>query len=133
MDFHDNGTISVDIDGQTYTLRRPNMGQMWEFFDLREELSNQAQKTIKDYAEELAEIDEESDRGKEIQEALSDRRFTFRFMSEPWLRKAFEDLGSKPLPENLDAAPSELADPSLPNQILMFWREVPLAHSRRRV
>lgn len=133
MEFHDNGTLSVDIDGQTYTLRRPTMGQMWEFFDLREELSREAQKTIKDYADELAQIDEDSDRGLEIQDQLKDRRFTFRFFIEPWLRKAFEDFGSKPLPENLYGAPSELADPTLPNQILMFWREVPLAHSRRRV
>lgn len=132
MEFKDNGTIAVDIDGQTYTLKRPKMGQLWEFFDLREELSNDAQSKIKAYAEELAEIDEDSDRGREIQDLLADRRFAFRFMSEPWLRKAFEELGSKPLPENLDGAPSEFADPSLPSQILMFWREVPLAHSRRR-
>lgn len=132
MEFKDNGTIAVDIDGQTYTLKRPKMGQLWEFFDLREALSNDAQSKIKAYAEELAEIDEDSDRGREIQDLLADRRFAFRFMSEPWLRKAFEELGSKPLPENLDGAPSEFADPSLPSQILMFWREVPLAHSRRR-
>lgn len=132
MEFNDNGTVSVDIGGQTYSLKRPTMKQLWEFFDLREELSERAQGHIRELSAQLAEADDDSPEAEGLVEELRDRQFAFRFMSEPWLREAFEELGSKPLPENLDDAPSELADPSLPTQILLHWREVPLAHSRRR-
>jgi hypothetical protein len=130
--FNENGTISIQIGSDTYTLRRPTMGEMWDFFDLRQSLTDKAQAKIESLAKELATEGEDSDRALEIAEELKDRRFAFRFMSEPWLREAFEKLGSKPLPENLDDAPSELADPSLPSEILLFWRSVPLAPSRRR-
>lgn len=132
MQFNENGTISVDIGGETYTLKRPTMGQLWDFFDLRQELSDEAQSHMKKLAEELAEVDDDSDRARQIASEMGDRRFAFRMMSEPWLRTAFDELGSKPLPENLDDAPSELADPRLPSEILLFWRETPLAPSRRR-
>lgn len=131
IEFRDNGTISVDIDGNTYTLRRPTMGQLWEFFDLRDELSDQATAKLREMTERLASLEDGSEEFNEVMATAKDRRFGFRYLSEPWLRKAFEELGSKPLPENLDDAPSELADPGLPNEILMFWREVPLAPSRR--
>jgi hypothetical protein len=127
VEFRDNGTITVEIGGTTYTLRRPTMGQLWHFFDLRDDLAKDAQAKIKTLADELAEVGEDSKKGKTLVASLSDRRFVFRFMAEPWLREAFETLGSKPLPENLDDAPAELADPSLPQQILLFWRSVPLA------
>ena len=132
MNFNENGTISVDIDGQTYTLKRPTLGQLWSFFDLIAELTEAAQQLIKDKAEELAQVEEDSEEARQLAADMGGRRFAFRYLSEPWLRRAFEELGSKPLPENLDNAPSEFADPGLPNEILLFWRDVPLAHSRRR-
>lgn len=130
MEFHDNGTISVDIEGSTYTLKRPNIGQLFDFYDYRVRLAEQAQDQLQGWVAELSELDENTDEFQTLWEKTRDRRFTFRFMVEPFLRKAFEEFGSKPLPENLDNAPSELTDPRLPNLILEFWRDTPLARSR---
>lgn len=133
IEFRDNGTVSVDIGGETYTLRRPKMGELWDFYDYREELSQSAQDQIKEMAQKLAELDEASDEFAEITRRMKDRRLAWHLIAEPWLRRAFEDLGSKPLPENLDDAPPELASLKLASQILEFWRDVPLARSPRRM
>lgn len=132
MDFHDNGTISVDIDGQTYTLKRPNIGQLFDFYDYRTQLATDAQEKLESLAAQMSELKEDDPQFDELMSQAKDRRFTFRYMVEPFLRRAFEELGSKPLPENLDQAPAEMTDPRLPNLILEFWRDTPLAHSPPR-
>ena len=133
IEFRDNGTVSVDIGGETYTLRRPKMGELWEFYDYRDELSESAQAQIQEMARQAAELDEESEEFRDLIRQIKDRRLSWRLMSEPWLRRAFEELGSKPLPENLDDAPPELTSLKLASQILEFWRDVPLARSPRRM
>lgn len=132
MKFNENGTISVEIDNRTYTLKRPTLGQLWEFIEYRDTLSEEARAVISETAQKMAELEDESDEFRELAGSLQDRTFVFRQTSEPWLRRAFEELGSKPLPENLDFAPAEIADPQLPNEIIRFWRQVPLASGRPR-
>lgn len=130
MNFNDNGTISLTISGKTYTLRRPTVAQLAEFDELQAQLRRDALDQIKEWSEALEDADEEQ--AEAIRAKLAERHFGLRTINEPWLRKAFETLGSDSLPDNLEDGPSELVAGELLPEIIRFWQTVPLAHSRRR-
>lgn len=131
--FNDNGTVSLSIDDETYTLKRPTVKQLWEFWDLRDEITERAKEQLQTWIEDLSNIDENSEEYKKIMEEVKHRgRHSYEHLTYPFIREAFKELGSKPLPKKLDNAPAELADLTLPTQILEFWQSVPLAHSGRR-
>lgn len=133
LKFNDNGTISLSIEAETYTLKRPTVGQLMDFWDLVDSITAEAQATLKDWMEKLKELPEDSEEYQQLIDEINHRgRHSYEHLTWPWLRQAFNELGSAPLPEDLSRGPSELIDPSLPSQILSFWRTVPLAHSGRR-
>lgn len=132
MRFNDNGTISLTIGADTFTLGRVTMAQLWHFHDRRNELAEDAKAKLEELAKKLVDAGEGTKAYEKLSGQMKDRRFAFLYMIEPWLREAFETVGSKPLPENLDDAPAEISDPGIVAEILFHWQTVPLAHSPRR-
>lgn len=131
MNFNENGTIAITISGKTYTLKRPTIAQLSEFEDLYQTVKDDALAKLTEWNERLAE-DPDSDEAERIRTEMSNRRFGLEAINEPWLRKAFETLGTSPLPDSLEEGPSELVSGDLLPEILRFWRSVPLARSSRR-
>lgn len=131
MNFNENGTISIEIAGKTYTLKRPTIAQLSEFEDLYQDLRNDALNQLQEWSKRLEE-DPDSDEAETIRGEMSNKRFGLEAINEPWLRKAYESLGSQSLPESLQEGPSELVSGDLLPEIIRFWRSVPLARSSRR-
>lgn len=130
IDFNENGTISIPIAGKTYTLKRPTVAQLAEFDDLQQQLRSDALDQIREWGEALENADD--DETEEIRQQMGDRFYGLRAINEPWLRKAFEALGSDSLPDSLMEGPSELVSADLLPEIIRFWQRVPLARSPRR-
>lgn len=130
MNFNENGTIAIEIAGKTYTLKRPTVAQLSEFEDLYDTLRGDALTQIQEWGERLDADDEDSEA---IRKEMADKNFGLRAINEPWLRKAYETLGSSSLPDSLNDGPSELVSGDLLPEIIRFWRSVPLARSSRRV
>lgn len=128
--FNDNGTISLTIGADTFTLRRPTIGRLFHYRERISEISDEARTRLEVIIAELSELDDDDERAVEIRDEMGNHRRGFEWLVVPWLREVFDELGSAPLPENLDDAPAELTDMKLPTQIINFWRTVPLAHSR---
>lgn len=121
--FNDNGTISVGIGTDTYSLKRPNLDQLFGFHDRISELTAQV-------SEQVQEAAKSDDTANELVGEMQSRRWFFENLIEPWLREVFSELGNKPLPEDLGDAPAEFAAPGLPQEILKFWLDSPLARSK---
>lgn len=136
INFNTNGTISFPINGETFTLRRPTSKQLFDLWDLVDEIADDAREYINGLVTQLAELkDDDSDEATELLKKIQkERRHVHELTTIPWLKEAFKQVGSAPFPEDLTNAPSEIVDPSLPQQVLDFWRRVPLAQSdpRRR-
>jgi hypothetical protein len=136
--FNDNGTISIPIKDETYSLSRPTVKDLYHFWDRIDEIAEDAteelQSAIQSIAEQLAEIeDETSTEAKELIRTIKlRRREAHEYTVIPWLREVYDKLGSASLPEDLSEAPSEITDQTLPLQIISFWRSVPLASSGRQ-
>ena len=131
--FNDNGTISIPVGGETYTLRRPNTKQLMYYWDRLDDVADKAKETFQGWLTELSELEEDSEEFDELQKRIRrSPRTSYEHTVFPWLREVFEELGSKPLPQDLTDAPSEITSIGLPLQIVDFWRTVPLAHSGKR-
>lgn len=138
ISFNDNGTISIPIKGETYSLRRPTVKELYHFWDrideIAEDATSELQSMIKDISGQLAEIDDEnSPEARELIASIKKRRReAHEYTIVPWLREVYDKLGSASLPEDLSDAPSEITDQTLAHQIISFWRSVPLASSGRQ-
>jgi len=132
------GTVRVEFDDETYTLTRPKMGQ-WRYFSRR--WSEAIKEAGSQLTELLTKLDaarallEKSDNAKN-RKAVADLSgeitgFNVQPLYEwniPWIREVFEQLGDKPLPEDVDVWPAWLAsDPALPNRIIGHWQAHPKA------
>lgn len=125
--FDPTGTVTVTFDDQTYKLGRPKMGQ-WRWFQRR--LSEMADQTRERLAELTAEVEGAGDEARpELEEKLREyARTPFYESTIEWVREAFSQLGSQPLPADVDDWPAWLAaDTSLPTQIITHWKTVPKA------
>jgi len=145
------GTISIDNDGKTVTVRRPKMGQ-WRYFrrvydDAIRERSARAQELQKQVSDLIADTPKphddtnpayvavvESDEFKaltaEIQEESRRLRENPLYdLTVPWLVEVFKQLADADMSDP-DEWPAFLADPSLPAKFLNHWQTVPKASGR---
>ena len=139
IDYTPLGTIDVTFDGNTYHLGRPKLKQ-WRYFTRKiGEMTDQAQATLKQLADEataaLAVLEADPDNpdaqvlAAEKEKALQDFAATpFYETSAELVRAIFAQLSDRPLPKDIDDWPVWLAaDTSLPGQILAHWRKAPKA------
>jgi hypothetical protein len=147
------GGASVKVDGKTYRLRRPSMGQIKELRDalasvadaIRQQ-SDEAQiiqrlnqATGERLHEEIEQLDQKApDFESELRrlhgeaKALADQNLTVgreltNLVDESywsWWRQVFQLLSFNGCPETW---PSWAADATAPNQIMQHWRSNPLA------
>lgn len=130
------GSITVTFDDTGYQLTLPKMRQ-WRYFSRRiEEMSDAAKVRLGELANAAAEaatayeaeatpltktaLDQANE---ELQEFAST---PFYETSSQLVREIFEQLGDKPLPDDMDDWPTWLAaDVTIPAQILQHWRTAP--------
>lgn len=136
------GTVTVEFDGETYTLSRPKMGQ-WRYFKrLEDERSKGYREKANFYREEAVRIDDARKTAKTAKakadidaesaaliEAHTEWSLTPTWEDTiPWIAEVFAQLGDKPLPEDVDDWPAWLAaDSLLPTTILAHWQSRPKA------
>jgi len=130
--FNDNGTLSISINDETYTLKRPTTSQLFDFWDMADDLRISAQEELISMRDKLTDLKADEASEKLVEDLRKRRRHAYEFTTIPFLREAFTQFGNKELPKDLTDAPAEIMDPSLVTQLLDFWRTVPLAHSARR-
>lgn len=125
--FQPDGRVSIVINDETYTLRRPKFGHVRLFRERMTTLADEAIARLADLAKQLAAADEDSEEFHALEDQMRElSRFSFQFTVIPWLREVFEELGDKPLPKKLDDAPAFFANSGLPMQIWQHWLNVPL-------
>lgn len=130
MEFRDNGEVSFQIAGRTFTLGNPTIGQINEYEELHNHLRQAALDQLQEWTTALEGADDYE--AETIRAQMSDRNWGLSAINEPWLRKAFDALGSESLPDDLSNAPGDLVSSSLIPGIIRHWRSDPLARSRLR-
>lgn len=106
VEFTNAGLLIVQIDEETFTLRRPKIGVLRAL--------DEAWTAIGDLQREKAEAEEPEP-------------FDFAPMFIAWYRQMFVALADKPLPENDDDLPSWFVGAEAGNEIRPKWKSVPWA------
>lgn len=132
------GTVVVEFDGETYRLTRPKMKHVSYFTRRVAEISDGARTELADIAKRLEEATDKADKkptkanldaqAKVAEEMADFLALPFYRRSHVVLREMFEQLGDRPLPEDLDEWPAWLGgDLELPGAITNHWRKAPKA------
>lgn len=132
------GTVVVEFDGETYRLTRPKMKHVSYFTRRVAEISDGARTELADIAKRLEEATDKADnkptkanlnaQAKVAEEMAEFLALPFYRRSHVVLREMFEQLGDRPLPEDLDEWPAWLGgDLELPGAITNHWRKAPKA------
>lgn len=106
-----SGEIRLRIEGESYLLRRPKVGEL---------------RRLEEIVDRLAE-DERAERVAAKAEERTARSFAPEILA--WWQDVVETLESKDrtLPDDHDELPAWLANPQLLGDLRVCWREVPWA------
>lgn len=132
------GTVVVEFDGETYRLTRPKMKHVSHFTRRVAEISDQARSELADIAKRLEKATDKADKSptkanleaqaKVAEEMAEFLALPFYRRSHVVLREMFQQLGDRPLPDDLDEWPAWLGgDLELPGAITNHWRKAPKA------
>lgn len=124
---HDNGTVTANIDGTAYKLRRPKAGEYFDFLELLDELSDETRSEGQSILDTRREQGENVDPETVATLRKRERQLT-RDMNENrmrWLRRVFDTLCSTSLPET-DDLPVWMMQEETITELVKQWRTVPI-------
>lgn len=113
VEFTDAGLLKVQVDEQTFTLRRPKIGELRAFDEAWTAIGN-AQTARQ---EMLAGLDPEA------RKDTPPHDFADEFIA--WYRQVFEVLSDTPLPEADDDLPGWFVGAEAGNEMRPKWKSVP--------
>lgn len=124
-----SGRIRAVIDGKTYTLRRPNIGQMRAFRESFTDIFDEAAQMLRTKHPQMVLKDEpDADEERKILVGKEWRQANIEFTDHvvAWVKSAFDELAEPSTKEmSGDDFPAWAGEQDTINAIYKHWRERP--------
>lgn len=128
-----DGTVTIVVDGDVWTMRRPKVGEygklrerLWALQDEKTVITDRHRMAAAEHAKELAKGDADP-----IEQVLAPRRaaremaIELEELNNQWIREAFDLLADSPAPEATDIWPTWMRESGFISRLVEHWRSVP--------